>query len=165
MECIETTLKNTDEKGFMETAKETLFGAAEKAKVLVHDMKTKIVGVTDQDIATAAQHFEYMKHRLEREVEERKEVERHVGHAESQLDWNEVDLLKDKLAAMRQNERATEALILKASEKYRQLQHEQVVQNLHGKLPEKCNMAERAIITDLKGNPHSRTQLSEIHGQ
>jgi len=149
----------------METAKETLYGVAEKAKEFAHDVKTKIVGVSDQDIATAAQQFEHMKQRLEREVEERKEIERHVEKAESELDWNEVDLLKDKIAAMKQNERATEALILKSSERYRRLQHEQVVQNLHGKFPEKCNMAERAIITDLKGNPHSRTQLSEIHGQ
>jgi len=165
MERRETSPTNTEDKGFMETAKETLYGVAEKAKELVHEVKTKIVGVTDQDIATAAQQFEQMKQRLVREEEERKEFERHVEQAELEMDWTEVHLLKNKIAAMKQNERATESLILKASEKYRRLQHEQVIQNMHGKVPENCNMAERAIITDLKGNPHSRTQLSEIHGQ
>jgi len=165
MEGRDTTPTNTEDKGFMESAKETLFEVAEKAKELVHDVKTKIVGVSDQDIATAAQHFEHMKQRLEREEEERKEIERYVEQAEGDMDWNVVHLLKNKVNAMRQNERATELLILKASEKYRRLQHEQVIQKLHEKEPGKCNLAERAIITDLKGNPHSRTQLSEIHGQ
>jgi len=165
MEGRDKTPTSTEDKGFMESAKETLFEAAEKAKEFVHDVKTKIVGVTDQDIATAAQHFEHMKQRLEREEGERKEIERYIEQAESDMDWNVVHLLKNKVNAMKQNEHATELLILKASEKYRRLQHEQVIQKLHAKEPEKCNLAERAIITDLKGNPHSRTQLSEIHGQ
>jgi len=58
MERRETIPTNTEDKVFMETAKETLYGVAEKAKELVHEVKTKIVGVTDQDIATAAQQKE-----------------------------------------------------------------------------------------------------------
>jgi len=165
MEARESTPTDTEDKGFMETAKETLFEVAEKAKGLVQDVKTKIIGVTDQDIEKAAKQFEHMKQKLEREEEDRKEIERYVEQAESQMDWNVVHLLKNKVDAMRKNEHTTELLILKASERYRRLQHEQVVQKLHVHQPEKCNLAERAIITDLKGNPHSRTHLSEIHGQ
>uniref|UniRef100_A0A914UKP6 Uncharacterized protein n=1 Tax=Plectus sambesii TaxID=2011161 RepID=A0A914UKP6_9BILA len=121
--------------------------------------------ISDEEITKAAQHFENLKRWLEHEEEDRKCVENQIELAERDLNWQEVDLLKSKLVAMKNSERVTELLIMKASSDYRRLQGLQVRQKSQEITPEKCSMIGVVIITDLKGNPHSRTDLSEIYGQ